>query len=376
MISEQKILNARILIIDDNQSNVDLLKEILTTEGFTSLLCLTDSQKAKNMYIAYDPELVLLDINMPYFDGYDLLEQFKNIEKSSYVPVLVLTALRDNKTRIKALKAGAQDFLTKPFDNIETITRIRNLLTVRILHNQVKNQNTILEKKVQERTIKLKETRLEIIHRLGRAAEYKDNETGAHIIRISKMSSLLGQFSGMTDEQTDLLLNTSPMHDIGKIGIPDSVLLKSGKLDAEEWKTMKEHTTIGASLLDGQSSELIISARKIALTHHEKWDGTGYPNGRRGEEIPFEGRIVGIVDVFDALTSKRPYKDPYPMDKALSIIKQERGRHFDPELTDLFIRHFHSFVTIKKELSSEQDTAPENFRLSERDQEILIPCQE
>ncbi len=367
MISEQKILNARIMIIDDNQSNVDLLKDILATEGFTSVLCLTDSRKAKNMYIAYDPEIVLLDINMPYFDGYDLLEQFRDIEQSSYIPVLVLTALRDNKTRIKALKAGAQDFLTKPFDNVETITRIRNLLTVRILHNQVKNQNTILEKKVQERTIELKETRLEIIHRLGRAAEYKDNETGAHIIRIGKMSSLLGKLSGMSEEQVDLLLNTSPMHDIGKIGIPDSVLLKPGKLDAEEWKTMKKHTTIGASLLDGQKSGLIISARQIALTHHEKWDGTGYPNGKKGKEIPFEGQIVGIVDVFDALTSKRPYKDPYPMEKALSIIKQERGRHFNPELTDLFIKHFHSFVSIKKALSSENDIVPENFILSERD---------
>ena len=368
MISDKKILNARILIIDDNQSNLDLLKDILATEGFTSLLCITDPRDAKNIYLAYDPEIVLLDINMPYFDGYQLLEQFKDVEKSSYVPVLVLTALRDDKTRIRALKAGAQDFLTKPFNSLETIIRIRNLLTVRILHNQVKNQNMILEKKVQERTIELKETRFEIIHRLGRAAEYKDNETGAHIVRISKMSFLLGQFAGMTDEQADLLLNTSPMHDIGKIGIPDSILLKPGSLDAEEWKIMKDHTIIGANLLGGQSSYLIKSAGEIALTHHEKWDGSGYPHGKKGREIPFEGRIVGIVDVFDALTSKRPYKDPYPMDKALSIIKQERGRHFDPELTDLFIKHYHSFVSIKKELSSEQDTASANFRLSERDQ--------
>ncbi len=367
MISEQKILNARILIIDDNQSNVELLKDILSTEGFTSLLCITDSRDAENMYIAYDPELVLLDINMPHFDGYQLLDQFKKVEKSSYVPVLVLTALRDNNTRIKALKAGAQDFLTKPFDRLETITRIRNLLTVRILHNQVRNQNRILEKKVQERTIELKETRLEIIHRLGRAAEYKDNETGAHIIRISRMSELLGKLSGMNEEQTDLILNTSPMHDIGKIGIPDSILLKPGKLDAKEWETMKSHTTIGANLLSGKSSELIKSAKEIALAHHEKWDGTGYPNGKKGEEIPFEGRIVGIVDVFDALTSKRPYKDPYPMDKALSIIKEERGRHFDPELTDLFIEHFNSFMSIKKELSSHYDNAPASFKLSERD---------
>ncbi len=368
MISDKKILNARILIIDDNKSNVELLKDILATEGFTSLLCITDPRDAKNIYLAYDPEIVLLDISMPYFDGYQLLEQFKDVEKSSYVPVLVLTALRDNKTKIKALKAGAQDFLTKPFDRLETIIRIKNLLTVRILHNQVKNQNMILEKKVQERTIELKETRLEIIHRLGRAAEYKDNETGAHIVRIGKMSSLLGQFAGMTDTQTELLLNSSPMHDIGKIGIPDSILLKPGSLDAEEWKIMKNHTIIGANLLDGQSFDLIKSAGEIALTHHEKWDGTGYPYGKKGKDIPFAGRIVGIVDVFDALTSKRPYKDPYSMDKALSIIKEESGRHFDPYLTELFIKHFDNFVAIKKDFSSDHDTVPEKFRLSERDQ--------
>ncbi len=367
MISEQKLLNARILIIDDNQSNVDLLKDILATEGYTSLLCLTDSRDAQDMYLAYDPELVLLDINMPNFDGYQLLDQFKEVENNLYVPVLVLTALQDNETRIKALKAGAQDFLTKPFNKLETITRIRNLLTVRLLHNQVRDQNIILEQKVQERTIELQESRLEIIHRLGRAAEYKDNETGAHIIRISKMSSLLGRLAGMTDAQVALLLNSSPMHDIGKIGVPDTILLKPGKLNAEEWKTMKKHTTIGATLLDGNTSDLIKSAQEIALTHHEKWDGSGYPRGKKGKEIPFEGRIVGIVDVFDALTSKRPYKDSYPIDKTLSIIREGRGRHFDPDLTDLFIENIDDFVAIKDALSTKKDISPQNYKLSERD---------
>ena len=368
MISEQKLLNARILIIDDNQSNVDLLKDILVTEGYTSLLCLTDSRDAQDIYLAYDPELVLLDINMPNFNGYQLLDQFKEVENNLYVPVLVLTALQDNETRIKALKAGAQDFLTKPFNKLETITRIRNLLTVRLLHNQVRDQNIILEKKVQERTIKIQKSRLEIIHRLGRAAEYKDNETGAHIIRISKMSSLLGRLAGMTDAQVALLLNSSPMHDIGKIGVPDTILLKPGKLNAEEWEAMKKHTTIGANLLDGDTSDLIKSAHKIALTHHEKWDGSGYPRGKKEKEIPLEGRIVGIVDVFDALTSKRPYKDPYPIDKTSSIIREGRRRHFDPDLTDLFIENIDDFVAIKDALSTEKDISPHNYELSERDQ--------
>jgi len=368
MILKQTLLNARILIIDDNQSNVDLLKDILATQGYTSLLGLTDSRRAKDLYLAYNPELVLLDINMPHFDGFQLLEQFKEVEENAYVPVLVLTALQDDKTRIKALETGAQDFLTKPFNKLETLTRIHNLLTVRLLHNQVRDQNIILEKKVQERTIELQESRLEIIHRLGRAAEYKDNETGAHIIRLSKMSSLLGRLAGMTEEQTELLLNTSPMHDIGKIGVPDSILLKPGKLNAEEWEVMKRHTTIGADLLDSPGSELMKSAQEIALTHHEKWDGSGYPQGKKGEEIPFEGRIVGITDVFDALTSKRPYKDPYPIDKTLSIIKEERGRHFDPDLTDLFIKNIDAFVVIKDSFANEKGILLQDFKLSERDQ--------
>ncbi len=262
--------------------------------------------------------------------------------------------------------------MTKPFNKLETITRIRNLLTVRILHNQVRDQNIILEKKVQERTIELEESRLEIIHRLGRAAEYKDNETGAHIVRISKMSSLLGRLAGMTNERAELLLNTSPMHDIGKIGVPDSILLKSGKLNAEEWKTMESHTIIGANLLAGHSSELIKSAQEIALTHHEKWDGSGYPMGKKGKDIPFEGRIVGIVDVFDALTSRRPYKDPYPIDKTLSIIREERGRHFDPDLTDLFIKKIDDYVAIKNTFSTRKDIASQDFKLSERDQWVPL----
>ncbi len=372
MTSERELNNARIMIIDDDPSNVDLLQDILTMEGYTSVLGLTDSRKAKNMYIAYDPELVILDINMPYLDGYQLLDQFKQIENNSYASVLVITALQDTQTLINALKAGAQDVLTKPFNKLETITRIRNLLTIRLLHNQVRDQNIILEQKIQERTIELQETRLEIIQRLVRAAEYKDNETGAHIVRMSKFSSLLGKLAGMTYDKVTLLLNTSSMHDIGKIGVPDSILMKPGKLDGREWEIMKRHTVIGANLLDGHTSNLIQSAQRIALSHHEKWDGTGYPMGKKGREIPFESRIVGFVDVFDALTSRRPYKTPYPMDKTLSIIREERGKHFDPDLTDLFIKNIDKFIAIKDAFPKGQYAVPQTFKLSERDQFKLM----
>ncbi|MCK5682656.1 response regulator [bacterium] len=367
MISEKEILNARILILDDNTTNVELLEEIVSGAEYTSVLGITDSREAHDLYKAYRPHLVLLDINMPYFNGYDIMEQFKKIEQDSYIPVLILTALKDDKTRLKALEAGAQDFLTKPFNRLEVLTRIHNMIRIRLLHNKVRNQNIILEQKVKIRTMELENTRLEIIRKLGQAAEYRDNETGAHIIRMSKMCALLGGLAGMNSQKINLLLNASPMHDVGKIGIADNILLKPGKLTFEEFKIMKQHTIIGGKLLEGHDSELMLMARSIALTHHEKWDGTGYPHGLKGDQILFEGRIAALSDVFDALTSRRPYKDAYSYEKAISIIKDGKGKHFDPELVDLFIDNIDDFLSIKQEFSSPDEQPTDNFILSERD---------
>ncbi|MCK4820557.1 response regulator, partial [bacterium] len=216
MISRQDLLKSRLLIIDDNPVNVELLEATLSLGGYTSVLSITDPRKAENMYRAYKPHLVLLDINMPHLDGFQVMAQIKQVEGDSYIPVLVLTALRDKQTRIRALSEGAQDFLTKPFERLETLTRIENMLRIRLLHNEVKDQNAILERKVQERTMALNDSRLDIIYRLGRAAEYRDNETGAHIVRLSHMCLLLGKLAGMSDQEADLLFNASPMHDIGK----------------------------------------------------------------------------------------------------------------------------------------------------------------
>jgi len=366
----EELSAARILIIDDNEFNVQLLEAVVTEAGYTSVLSITDSRKAEDLYRAYQPDLVLLDISMPHLDGYQLMEQFKKIEQSSYLPILVLTALQDDKTRLKALENGAQDFLTKPFNRLETLTRIKNILTVRLLHRQVKKQNAELEIKVKERTEELQVTRLEIIRRLGRAAEYKDNETGLHIIRMSKTSARLGELAGLSAAEVELVLNTSPMHDIGKIAIPDAILLKPGALDHSEWERMKAHPLIGYTLLEGHDSDLMISAREIALTHHEKWDGKGYPQGLKGGETPFNGRLAGIADVFDALTSKRPYKAPYPISKAVEIIKSEREKHFDPELTDLFLKNIDDFVAIKEAFPEIEKghVNDEDFKLSERDE--------
>ncbi|MFO7752353.1 MAG: response regulator [Desulfobacteraceae bacterium] len=367
MISENDISSARILIVDDVQANLDLLEAIVESAGYTSVMTLSDSRESVKLYEAFEPHLVILDINMPHLDGFQVMELLQEIEKDSYIPVMVVTAYQDDQTRKKALAWGAQDFLSKPFDDLEVKTRIRNMIRIRLLHNQTRNQNIILEQKIKLRTRQLEKTKLEIIHKLGQAAEYRDTETGAHIIRTSRMCGFLGRLSGMNEKEVDLLGKASCMHDVGKIGIPDAILLKPGKLSAEEWKTMTEHTLIGGKLLDGHDDDLMVLARDIALTHHEKWDGTGYPKGLKREDIPFCGRIAGLVDVFDALTSSRPYKEPYPIEKSLEIISRERGSHFDPDLVPLFFDHADVFIKIREELSDGEEMPRNEYKLSERD---------
>lgn len=329
--------DAKILIVDDQPPNVMLLEKILATEGYTHVDSTTDPRQVVELYQQNHYDIVLLDISMPYMTGYDVMEALREIEgDDSYVPVLILTAQNDRDTRLKSLEAGAKDFLTKPFDRIEVLNRIRNMIEVRLLHSQVRNQNKILEQKVRERTHELNETRLEIIRRLGRAAEYRDNETGLHIIRMSKFSQLLARHVGMGELEAEMILNASPMHDIGKIGIPDSILLKPGKLDSTEWEIMKTHTTIGAEILSGHDSELMLMARDIAMAHHEKWDGSGYPLGLAGDDIPLVARIVALADVFDALTSVRPYKKAWSIEDTMAEISRLKGSHFQPDLVDSF----------------------------------------
>lgn len=362
----QELLNSRLMIVDNDTVNIEFLEDLLEHDGYTNILGIQDSREVEDMYMAFKPDLLLLDIDMPHLNGFQVMEQLKKIEKDSYLPVMVLTGLLDDDTRIKALSYGAQDFLVKPFNRLEAMTRIHNMLRIRSLHNQVREQNQILEGKVQERTRELNDTRLEIILRLGQAAEFKDTDTGDHILRMSHMCARLGELLGMDETDVKLLGDTSPMHDIGKIGIPDAILLKKGKLGQAEWKTMEKHTLIGAKLLDNHESMLLKIAREVALSHHEKWDGSGYPKRLRGDAISIYGRICCLADVFDALTSKRPYKDSYSIDFACGIIKKEREKQFDPELTDLFLNHIDDFVQIKKNTSKE-NFENLNFSLSERD---------
>ncbi|MFO7602814.1 MAG: two-component system response regulator [Gammaproteobacteria bacterium] len=343
---DQALLGARILLVDDQPVNIKLLEKILDAAGYTNVVSTTDSREAASLFQQTPTDLVLLDLNMPHKDGFEVLAEIKALEKN-YPPVIVLTALKDVDSRVRALESGARDFISKPFDRVELLSRMHNMLEVRLLHKAVQDQNVILEQRVRERTQELEETRMEIIRRLGRAAEYRDNETGLHIIRMSKFSRTLGRAAGMSEAEAEMLLNASPMHDIGKIGIPDAILLKPGKLDADEWQIMKSHATIGARILSGHASELMQAAREIALTHHEKWDGSGYPRGLRGEEIPLMGRIVALADVFDALTSERPYKQAWPVEAAVDYIRESSGKHFDPQLVEIFMSNLDELLSIR-----------------------------
>ena len=344
MIADQeKIANANILIVDDKPDNVRLLEMMLTFSGYTNVQTTTDSREVLGLAQKTDFDLILLDIRMPHLDGFEVMEQLAELNDADYTPVLVLTAQNDMETRLKALQLGARDFVTKPFDKSEVLNRITNMLEVRILFNERKNHAKILEETVKKRTLELERrnkeldrTRLEVVRRLGRAGEYRDNETGMHVVRMSKSSQVLALAAGLSEERCELILNASPMHDVGKIGIPDGILLKPGGFEPDEWEIMKTHVQIGADIIGNDTSPLMQMARIIALNHHEKWDGTGYPNGVKGEDIPIEGRICAVCDVFDALTSERPYKKAWSVEDAVALINKESGKQFDPQLVTLF----------------------------------------
>ncbi len=329
--------SSRILIVDDHESNRKLLTTFLGQEGYC---CETarDGETALQMMAEIKPDIVLLDIMMPGLDGFEVARRLKSQESTRHIPIIMLTALNDRESRIKGLNAGAEEFLNKPFDQLELRVRIRNLLKIKEYQDFLQDHNELLETQVKARTQELWETRLDIVRSLGRAAEYRDNETGMHIIRMSKFSQSLALAIGQSRDWGEMILNASPMHDIGKVGIPDKILLKPGKLTPEEWEIMKTHTSIGAEILQAQRpSNLSTMAASIAIAHHEKWDGSGYPNGLVGEDIPLEARIVALADVFDALTSERPYKKAWSVEDAVAEIRKLSGSHFQPMLVEAFM---------------------------------------
>ena len=350
------ILESSILIVDDNIANVELLEMMLDLAGYQNVACCTDSRQVTDLYLQKGFDLLLLDIRMPHLDGFQVMEKLAELTQDDYLPILILTAQKDMETRIRALEAGAKDFVTKPFDRTEVLNRIKNMLEVRRLYNERTSSAKILEDKVRERTKELHATRLEVIRRLGRAGEFRDNETGMHIIRMSKSCQQLALAAKLGESHAEMILQASPMHDVGKIGIPDRVLLKPGKLNDEEWAIMKQHPAIGAEIIGTSGADLMKMASSIAITHHEKWDGSGYPNGLKGEEIPIEGRITAIADVFDALTSERPYKKAWSVEKAVGLLKEEAGKHFDPTLVPIFLGILPEILQIGKQYADDVES--------------------
>jgi len=347
-MNTELLKDERILIVDDEPANLKLLDKMLRGQGYKGLELIEDPREVLKHYQAKRPDLILLDINMPHLDGYQVMEQLKALNDPLLPPIVILTAQQGKDYLIRGLAAGARDFITKPFDRIELLMRVRNLLDAQLAHRFMHDQKMVLESMVKARTEELRRTRLEVVQRLGMAAEYRDEETGNHILRMSHISTLLARAIGWSDSQCELILNASPMHDIGKIGIPDAILLKPGKFEPQEWEIMKTHATIGGKLLDGDDSALMLMAREIALTHHEKWDGSGYPNGLAGEKIPQSGRIAALADVFDALTSERPYKKAWTVEAAVSLIKETSGKHFDPQLVEVFLAQLPKILEIRE----------------------------
>lgn len=305
----------RLLLVDDEPTNLQVLRHVLQADY--RLLFATDGERALQVAREQRPDLILLDVMMPHLDGYAVCRVLKADAATAAIPVIFITALTDSQDETAGFDVGGVDYLTKPVSPPVVRARVRTHLSL-------------------VRMEELRETRLQIVQRLGRAAEYKDNETGMHVIRMSHFSQLLALAAGCSPAWAEDLLNAAPMHDVGKIGIPDAVLRKPGPLDADEWATMRRHPEIGAEIIGEYPSGVLQLAREIALAHHEKWDGSGYPRGLAGEAIPLSARIVAIADVFDALTTRRPYKEPWPVQDALDHIAAQAGKHFDPALVALF----------------------------------------
>jgi putative two-component system response regulator len=346
---------ARILIVDDQESNVRLLEKILKRAGYANLSSIQDPRQVLGQFMEHPPDLVLLDLNMPHLDGFAVMRQLgPHIPEGEYVPILVLTADILPPARQMALSIGAKDFLTKPFDAAEVLLRIHNLLETRCLYVKLQGLNESLEAKVRERTRELEEAQFEMLERLARAAEFRDDDTGQHTQRVGQMAGIVARAAGLPEQQCELIRQAAKLHDIGKIGIPDNILLKPGRLLPEESAHMKSHTAWGAKILAASRFPVIQLAAEIAMYHHEKWDGGGH-HGMSGEQIPLAARIVTLADVFDVLTHARPYKKAWPLEDALAEIKSQSGRLFDPKLVEMFLGdRFQSDLSCLKEALASQ----------------------
>ena len=332
-----RILAARILVVDDNEDQLDLMEVMLRRYGYRNTDRTSDPVSVAASYAAKPYDLILLDMEMPVMNGVAVMRELKRELHGEFMPVIVLTAHEGAEVRLQALKEGARDYISKPFVDAEFAHRIRNHLEVRMLYREREMQNEILEQRVSERTEELKETQAEILRRLAKAGEFRDNDTGNHVTRVSHSCRVLAQAAGVDAHLTEMIYMASPLHDIGKIGVPDHILLKKGRLTDDEMVIMRQHVDYGVEMLGNHPAPVLQVACSIAQNHHEKWDGSGYPKALSGVAIPIEARMVAICDVFDALTSERPYKVAWSVEKAVDFLQENAGSHFDPHLIDRFV---------------------------------------
>jgi putative two-component system response regulator len=332
------VLDARLVIVDDQPANIELLHALLARQGYENVLSTTEPEQAVKMCTDDRPDLLLLDLHMPGMGGLEVLAHLSTVRSGAgHFPVLVLTADAAIETRHAALAAGADDFLVKPIDHLEVAIRVRNLVMTHRMQSQLRNEKVLLEDTVRERTAELELARGEVLDRLALATEFRDDETHEHARRIGRSAALTAAAMGVNGELGDAIERAALLHDIGKVAIPDAILLKPAALSPAEFEVMKTHTTAGARILASSQSALLRLAEEIALTHHERWSGDGYPSALAREGIPLAGRIVAVADVFDALTHARPYKPAWPVDRALEEIAGQRGRQFDPDVVDGFV---------------------------------------
>jgi len=352
-----------ILIVDDQPQNIELLEAHLAPHGY-EIVKAANGEEALGKLSRHEVDLILLDVMMPGMDGFEVISRVRKNSANRLLPIILVTALRETEDRVKGIEAGCDDFISKPVDKMELLARVRSLLKVKAYNDLMSNYRTELESEVARRTGELerafqriKAASLDTIYRLSMAAEYKDEDTGAHIKRMSRYSAAVARRMGLDESTVEIILYAAPMHDVGKIGILDRILTKPAKLDPLEWKIMKLHTVIGARILKGSDAEFIMMGESIAECHHEKWDGSGYPKGLKNTEIPVAGRITAIADVFDALTSRRPYKEPFSVEKSLAIISDGRGSHFDPDVVDAFFAIQDEILTIKTQYDGSDQQA-------------------
>ena len=368
--------DARIMIVDDEPLNIMTLRQHLKGDGYKNFICCEKSTEALSLIRDSEPDVLLLDINMPEVSGLDIMRVVGLDPALQHIPVLVLTAATDPAIRREALDLGASDFLSKPVEPDELIPRVRNAVILKQHFDMVTNEAARLERQVERRTRQLEATRQQLILSLARAAEHRDDDTGNHVLRVGRYAAIIAAGMGYPEDQLLILEQAAQLHDVGKIGIPDSILFKPGRLDPEqfelmqrhcalgkqiiqpisekEWEVLKTHTRRGENLLHVRSSPLLMLAARIAQTHHEKYDGSGYPLGLSGKDIPLEGRIVAVADVFDALSSARPYKKPFSREKSFQILEDGRGTHFDPEVLDAFFRRSEQIISTQLTLMDEQ----------------------